>query len=70
MSIGEIAELLTIEDLSESTYIEIKKAMGGTEEVNYLNHFFRPTAHSPIPRAELSFSVFRRSLLANLSSVE
>ncbi len=28
MSIEEIAELLDIEDLSESTYIEIKKAAG------------------------------------------
>lgn len=40
MSIGEIAELLTIEDLSESTYIEIKKAMGGDGRGQLPESFF------------------------------
>ncbi len=40
MSIEEIAELLDIEDLSESTYIEIKKATGGDGRGQLPESFF------------------------------
>ena len=40
MSIEEIAELLNIEDLSESTYIEIKKATGGDGRGQLPESFF------------------------------
>ncbi len=40
MSIEEIAELLDIEDLSESTYIEIKKAIGGDGRGQLPESFF------------------------------
>jgi ATP-dependent DNA helicase RecG len=40
MSIEEIAELLSIEDLSESTYIEIKKATGGDGRGQLPESFF------------------------------
>jgi len=40
MSIEEIAELLNIEDLSESTYIEIKKATGGDGKGQLPESFF------------------------------
>lgn len=40
MSIEEIAELLDIEDLSESTYIEIKKAAGGDGRGQLPESFF------------------------------
>jgi len=40
MSIEEVAELLNIEDLSESTYIEIKKATGGDGRGQLPESFF------------------------------